>query len=130
LLAHFKLKAAFMLASNHSRWLRGWRRHAEIYDAFQNPDRDHHALLKDIRRFLTDKGGEDPPYISNLLMPLGAYDLTPDASTTLWGKDYAKYRRTREFKKYLRESGIHDYWRAASFAPQCKPIGKDDFECK
>jgi TolB-like protein len=130
LLAHFELKAAFMQAANHSLWLKGWRRHAEIYDAFRNLDDDHDALVKDIRRFLTDKGGGDPEYISNLLMPLGARDLMPTALSLVWGKDYAKYRRTPEFKTYVRESGIEDYWRAASFPPQCKPVGKDDFACE
>jgi len=27
-------------------------------------------------------------------------------------------------------SGLPEYWRKHGFPPQCKPVSKDDFECK
>jgi hypothetical protein len=40
-----------------------------------------------------------------------------------------RYRQTGEFKSYIHESGVFEYWQVAGFPPQCRPVGKDDFEC-
>jgi hypothetical protein len=40
------------------------------------------------------------------------------------------YRRSPEFKAHMTASGLPDYWRKHGFPPQCKPVGKDDFECE
>jgi hypothetical protein len=61
-------------------------------------------------------------------VPIGAYELAPDAAT-MWGIGYQAYRQSDEFKVYVRESGIYGYWQEKGFPPQCKPSGNDDFEC-
>jgi adenylate cyclase len=63
-----------------------------------------------------------------LLLPLGAYDLMPDL-WLLWGEDNRRYRQSPQFKRYIRESGVYDYWRKAGFPKQCQPVGPDDFRC-
>ena len=51
LLAHFDQKVAFMEATNHPSWLPGWRRHADLYEAFKHPGEDHSALVSDLEEF-------------------------------------------------------------------------------
>src|SRR3990167_5207959 len=71
--------------------------------------------------------------VSALLIPLGDFSVAP-YPLHLWGADYARYRRSPQFKAYIRDSGVYDYWRAHGFPPQCKPKGPQnsenaDFEC-
>ena len=128
LLAHFDQKTAFMLASNQSLWLSGWRRHEEIYDAYRNPDGDHRALVKDILRFVAEEKDGELGNLANLLIPLGAHDLLP-FPVLFWGDGYARYRQSPQFKAYIRKSGVYDYWLQVAFPPQCRRVGTEDFAC-
>jgi TolB-like protein len=47
----------------------------------------------------------------------------------VWFPEYAAYRRTADFKKLAIAMGMHTYWRKHGFPPQCRAVGKDDFEC-
>jgi len=47
----------------------------------------------------------------------------------LWGEDNRRYRQSPQFKRFIRESGVYDYWRKAGFPRQCQPVGPDDFRC-
>jgi hypothetical protein len=47
----------------------------------------------------------------------------------VWDPMMRRYRQGPEFKHFIRESGVFDYWREAGFPPQCRPLGEDDFEC-
>ena len=129
MLAHFDQKVAFMQATNHPSWLPGWRRHDDLYEAFKHPDKDHSELIADIEAHIRAHPQRGVISFSLLLIPIGGFDATPFANN-LWAPDHARYRRSPQFKAYIRESGIYEYWRANGFPPQCKPIGKDDFECE
>jgi TolB-like protein/Tfp pilus assembly protein PilF len=128
LLAHMGQKAAFMFASNQSRYLPRWHRHEALYEAYRNPEADHGELAREILAFAGKERLTSRDYLVGLLLPLGAYDLTPDL-WMLWGEDNRRYRQSPQFKSYIRESGIHDYWRKAGFPEQCQPVGSDDFRC-
>jgi TolB-like protein len=128
MLAHFDQKVAFMQATNHPSGLEGWRRHEDLYEAFKRPGEDHSALISEINEYLSGRPRRGLFTFSNLLIPLGGHDATPFA-TNLWGPDYARYRRSPQFKTYIRDSGVHDYWKKHGFPPQCKPARKADFEC-
>ena len=129
LLAYFDNKTAFLQASNRSLWLRGWRRHKEIYNAYKNLEGDHSALVADIQRFITEeKRTKNGVYLQNLLIPIGAYNMRP-STNLMWGDDFLRYRQSPQFRKFVQEAGVYDYWLEVGFPPQCKPIGKDDFEC-
>jgi len=135
LLAHFDMEVHFLYASNLPFYLPGWTRHDELWDAWQNLDADHEALVDDILAFIEDRDDLDKrsggPAL--LLAPLGGgYDLVP-LSVLIWGPEYAKYRRSEEFRERIRFLKIDAYWREHGFPPQCRPIvtasGEDDFEC-
>jgi TolB-like protein/Tfp pilus assembly protein PilF len=133
LLAHFDQKAAFMQATNHPSWLRGWRRHGELYEAFKRPNEDHSELLSDLEEFVRSQPQRGVNSIGILLIPIGGFDAPPFA-VNLWAPDHAAYRRSPQFKAFIRDAGIYEYWRKHGFPPQCTPVGPQtaesgDFEC-
>jgi len=128
LLAHMGQKPAFMFASNQSKYLPRWHRHEALYDAYRNPAADHSELVREIMAFAGKERLATGEYLVGLLLPLGAYDLSPDL-WMLWGEDNRRYRQSPQFKRYIRESGVYDYWRKAGFPEQCQPVGPDDFRC-
>jgi adenylate cyclase len=127
-LARHRQRTAFMLAINQSNWLPGWRRHAEVYEAFQNLDSDHRALAADLVAFVGD-GIEARPYLADLLIPLGAHDLRSQSPQVIWANHYAAYRRSPQFKQFIRDIGVLDYWQTHGYPPQCRPVGTEDFTC-
>jgi len=56
----------------------------------------------------------------------GQFDTSLDA---LWTPDVAPLRQTERFKKFVRASGLYDYWREHGWADVCRPAGADDFVC-
>jgi TolB-like protein len=129
LLARFGQKAAFMFASNQSRYLPRWDRHEALYEAHRNPAADHGELVREILEFANkERIATDNGYVALLLVPLGAYDLLP-VPPLLWGEETWRYRQSPQFKRFIRESGVYDYWRKAGFPEQCQPVGPDDFRC-
>jgi TolB-like protein/Tfp pilus assembly protein PilF len=127
-LARHQQRTAFMLAINQSNWLPGWRRHGEIYEAFQNLDGDHRALAADLVAFVGD-ALKDRMYLADLLVPLGAYELRTNSPQVLWSSHFAAYRRTPQFRQFIRDIGVFDYWQAHGYPPQCRAIGTEDFAC-
>ncbi len=128
LLAHFDQKTAFMQATNHPSWLPDWRRHEDLYEAFKHPGGDHSELLSELEEFTRNHPRRGVNSYSFLLIPLGGFDVLP-ISVQFWGPDYAAYRRSPQFKAFIREAGVYAYWREYGFPPQCKPLGDNDFRC-
>lgn len=46
-----------------------------------------------------------------------------------WLPQLAEMRELPEFKAYLREIGMVDYWKKYGWGDACRPFGKDDFKC-
>jgi TolB-like protein/Tfp pilus assembly protein PilF len=130
LLAHFEERTAFMLLVNQSKWLPGWHRQRDVYEAFRDLDGDHRALLAELLEFQAAKPAEAASYVALLLVPLGAFDIGPEYAMLVWGPEYAGYRRSPQFRSYMRASGALDYWREHGYPPQCRPVGADDFDCE
>jgi adenylate cyclase len=129
LLARHEQKAAFLFASNQSRYLPRWRRHEALYEAHRNLDADHGELVRDALAFAAaEQIDVDNGYVALLLLPIGAHDLKP-FMPYLWGESNRRYRQSPQFKRYIRESGVFDYWRKAGFPAVCRPVGSDDFRC-
>lgn len=128
MLARMDLELAFKSAANDPNVLLGWNRHHELWEAFQNLEKDHQELGRDILNFVEYKSGIDVYSITTLIYALGIYEL-PGFSFLAWDPAYARYRQSNEFKEYIINAGILDYWKASGFPGQCKPMGTDDFEC-
>jgi tetratricopeptide (TPR) repeat protein len=54
----------------------------------------------------------------------------PSHATTLWARPYAGLRKTERFKRFVRNAGFVDYWRAKGWPDLCHPVGADDFACE
>ncbi|HRP35373.1 MAG TPA: hypothetical protein PLI48_05745, partial [Gammaproteobacteria bacterium] len=129
LLAHFEEQTAFMLLANQSKWLPGWHRHRDLYEAFRDLDGDHAELLAALREFQGARPVDAASFTALLLVPLGAFDMLPDYGMLVWGPEYAGFRRSPQFKEYIRGTGVFDYWRDHGYPPMCRPVGEDDFSC-
>jgi adenylate cyclase len=130
LLANFEQQTAFMLLVNQSKWLPGWPRQREVYEAYRDLDGDHAELLAALLEFHSARPADAASYLALLLVPLGAFDVLPDYPMLVWGPEYAAYRRSPQFRRYMRENGTLDYWRQHGYPPRCRPLGADDFECE
>ena len=129
-LAKNRKESLFKIVVNQKENLGGWGRAEELYQAYLHPQQDHRQLIDDVLAFHKSSNPDDPisVQIKMILVPIGAYELAPDAAT-MWGFGYQDYRQSDEFKAHVRDSGIYGYWQEKGFPPQCKPIGADDFEC-
>ncbi len=47
----------------------------------------------------------------------------------LWLPVFDDLRTTAEFRQFLLESGVVDFWQAAGWPRVCSPVGTDDFAC-
>ena len=52
------------------------------------------------------------------------------AQWVLWSPEADKFRRSPQFKQFIRKQKIVEYWQEVGFPPQCRPVGSDDFECR
>ncbi|HUG97698.1 MAG TPA: hypothetical protein VMQ83_00800 [Gammaproteobacteria bacterium] len=129
LLAYFEEQTAFMLLANQSKWLPGWHRQRDVYEAYRDLDGDHAELLAEVLEFQSTRPADAASYAALLLVPLGAFDVLPEYAMLVWGPEYAGYRRSPQFRRYMRENGALDYWREHGYPPQCRPLGEDDFSC-
>ncbi|NNJ73288.1 MAG: hypothetical protein HKP09_08905 [Enterobacterales bacterium] len=129
--ARLDMAILFKYHATVSDGLGDWPYHAELYLAHRNIDKDHSALLAKALSFLDGKQFSNA-VISNLkkralLMPLGYFEINPLQFT--WDPVYIKYRKSKQFKEFVKTTGILDYWQTAGFPKQCQPVGDDDFIC-
>jgi TolB-like protein/Tfp pilus assembly protein PilF len=121
-------KDLFMAATNSQKMLYSWRRHEELYAAFQDLSRDHTELGKDILKFAAERGDRSSVAIEIAVVPLGIFP-NGISSANIWVASYQRYRHSPKFRQMMRDMGVVDYWQKHGFPPQCKAIAKDDFEC-
>jgi TolB-like protein/tetratricopeptide (TPR) repeat protein len=98
-------------------------------------------------RALLAKAAEDQPHpsIQSLADALGDAELSLAATRKEWdgrSADYRKYwllflmpysgmRSLPGYKQLMRDVGLADYWqKTGDWGDICKPVGKDDFECR
>lgn len=127
LLASFKRRDAFLALAPTLPALRGYRALDRLYAALAAPGGDDRALAAELKSVFAQN--EATVRASALLVALGDYSQRL-VITTQWGPLFTDYRRSPEFKQFMREAGVDRYWRAHGFPPQCKAVGKDDFECE
>jgi adenylate cyclase len=101
--------------------------------AIENPDGDNsagYARLKDWER-RTDTG-IDLHSIYNVFLTFRDYDelvAEDGAGWVSWLPEAEEFRASPQFKQFILDSGIFDFWQSYGFPPQCRPIGDDNFEC-
>jgi adenylate cyclase len=84
---------------------------------------------------LVERAVPDPRSHSHFLMLLGAWDLAAEAESLLftsalfWDPAHADMRGTPAFKRIVERIGIAAYWRQHGYPPQCRAVGRTDFEC-
>lgn len=100
----------------------------ELYQAYLHPEQDHSQLVDNILAFAKKNTTLSEVKLGNVLVPLGAHNLIPDGFL-MWGARYKKYRQSPEFKHYIIESVVHEYWLEAGFPAPCRATGEDGFEC-
>jgi TolB-like protein/tetratricopeptide (TPR) repeat protein len=127
LFADMKRRDAFLLLSLNVPALRGFKKFNALYDALADPAGDDRALAAELKALIAENDGSQR--VNSLLNALGDYE-TPTLITVQWLDALTGYRRSPEFKAHMRASGAAAYWRKHGFPPQCKPAGKDDFECR
>ena len=101
--------------------------------AIENPDGDNsagYARLKDWER-RTDTG-LDLHSIYNVFLTFKDYDelVAGDGTRWLsWLPEAEEFRASPQFKQFIVDSGIFEFWQSYGFPPQCRPIGDDNFPC-
>jgi tetratricopeptide (TPR) repeat protein len=93
--------------------------------------------------------GQAPPDVAALLerhpamehsriqiaLLLRDYERAADLADTsliqveFWDPAYEGLRATSAFKRIVEQLGLPVYWREHGFPPQCRPVGRTDFEC-
>jgi adenylate cyclase len=53
----------------------------------------------------------------------------PISTTWLWHESYAPVRKTERFKRYIRDIGLEDFFRARGWPAHCRPTSGRDFAC-
>lgn len=128
-LARLGEELAFKSSMNSPSVLKGWRHHDELWEAYRNPDKDYPELIESVSEYLKANPQGYVELVSFITHPIGSNWRVPDR-LVVWDRAMRNYRQTEIFKNYIRESGVHRFWRENGFPPQCRPIlGSDDFEC-
>jgi TolB-like protein/Tfp pilus assembly protein PilF len=128
LLARTENELAFKAVTNNVTYLRDWRRHDELYDAFRNLEEDHPELAQSVVDFFAANPGRDPWLRGYTLMALGHFEPILEGNMS-WGETGRRYRQSPEFNNFMKKNGILEYWLENGFPQQCRPLGADDFEC-
>jgi hypothetical protein len=126
-LASLERRDAFLLLSLNVPALKGFRKFNALYEALADPAGDDRALAVELKTLFAQNAATTRA--GTLLLALGDYEPRP-LITVQWGPALTGFRRSPEFKTYMRATGVYDYWRQHGFPAQCRPLGADDFECK
>jgi len=59
----------------------------------------------------------------------GAIDDPLAGAIINWERFPAGFRNSPGFKRKLERNGVHAYWRAHEFLPQCRTVGEQEFTC-
>ncbi|RYG37311.1 MAG: hypothetical protein EON93_03820 [Burkholderiales bacterium] len=101
-----------------------------IVSALRSRPKNMEPVLKDLRAWTLE--GPWRYLIYPIILELGAYELyapVPSSNFALWLPETPEFRKSEEFKWFVRTMKIESYWRKHGFPEQCWPNGTDDFSC-
>jgi len=101
-----------------------------VLAALRSRPNDMQPVLKDMRAWTLEGPGRYLIY--PIILELGAYELyapVPSSNFALWLPETPEFRKSSEFKWFVRAMAIEPYWRKHGFPDQCWPLGEQDFEC-
>jgi TolB-like protein len=103
------------------------------YRALSDPAFDYEAEKTLIEQAYVRAGEVEPefgPANPVYLFTYRQYDQISRTDLPYWWFPYPlDFRNSPHRKRLMRDIGLPEYWREHGFPPQCKPVGKDDFEC-
>jgi TolB-like protein len=106
-------------------------RSERLYRAFTDPDFDfaEEAAVAEVE-WRTTMGNDNDYWSGMRTFYFKKYDvLKPDFNAIWWLRTDPVFLKSPHRKRLIREAGVYDYWLEAGFPPQCRAVGKDDFEC-
>jgi adenylate cyclase len=96
----------------------------------EEPGTDRRDASKALDRWINDRGFD--VNLLTMALAFGAHDRITGAQLfkeSIWLPEFAKFRQSIHFKRFVSETNMQSFWRSYGFPPQCRPIGEDDFEC-
>lgn len=123
---------AFLSTTNSRRVLHGWSRQQELYKALRSSDVDHQELITDMIGFVKMHKGRDSLAINLILIHLASSSLMNEIGSTYgaeWSVKGKKYRDSPDFRNFIKERGILEFWQSEGFPKMCKAEGDNDFSC-
>ena len=99
-----------------------------IRKAFDQPDNQNIWRLHRITHYADYFGDRD---LALAALRRQVIDLNSSYVTYMWEPHLTGIRADPRFKILVRELGLADYYRTSGkWSDYCKPVGKDDFECR
>lgn len=101
-----------------------------VLSALRSRPKNMEPVLKDLRAWTLE--GPWRYLIYPVILELGAYELyapVPSSNFALWLPETPEFRKSDEFKWFVRTMSIEAYWRKHGFPEQCWPVDQTDFAC-
>ena len=102
-----------------------------VLDAMEFPERDHRRGLEELLNWI-EKSGSTPAKFSVPFVSFKAYHLAEifgDQVRWVWLRENTGFKTSEYFAPLMNKLGASAYWREKGFPPNCRPLGKEDFEC-
>jgi TolB-like protein len=105
---------------------------ASLFLILENPSMDRRPFVNQWEQWAKEHDKDLTTELA-IMVILGEFDRV-DLSSSTGGFEYSPfmtpYRRSPQFKEYVRETGRYATWKLLGFPRWCRAVGEDDFECE
>jgi len=104
----------------------------ELYQAYFDPSFDHAARFDPFMARLSDAGYADIGQTARdiIVSAFRKYELLGSPGPAVHSAEFLPGITADQRRGLILAARLPAFWRAHGFPPQCKPVGKDDFECE